>query len=94
MAQIRELFAGTLTPKEVLRTGENSGGLAKFYADLYVGLYYEALNLDNDSFRLVARAADNPAAVKNYMGDVARVHVILRKKAVSSTQARGSKVAK
>ncbi len=94
MAQIQQLFAGTMTPEEVLRAGEEAGGTAKFYADLYVGLYYEALDRDDESLRLVARAADNPAARKSYMGDVARVHVILRKKAASSTQVRDSKVAK
>jgi lipoprotein NlpI len=94
MAQIQQLFAGTITPKEVLQSGKDAGGPAKFYADLYVGLYCEALNLDDDSLSLVARAADNPAAAKNYMGDVARVHVTLRKKAAASSRGLGSKVAK
>ena len=84
MAQIQQLFAGSKTPEDVLRAGEEAGGTAKFYADLYVGLYYEARGLTDDSLRLIARAADNPAARKGYMGDVARVHVILRKKAVPS----------
>ena len=88
MAQIQQLFAGNMTPEEVLRAGEEAGGTAKFYADLYVGLYYEALDRDDESLRLVARAADNPAARKNYMGDVARVHVILRKK--TAADAAGS----
>jgi lipoprotein NlpI len=92
MAQIQQLFAGSKTPEDVLRAGEEAGGTAKFYANLYVGLYYEAHNQDDDSLRLVARAAENPAAKKNYMGDVARVHVILRKKAAPSTPARDAKV--
>ena len=94
MAQIQQLFAGTTTPEEVLRVGEEAGDTAKFYADLYVGLYYEALNRNDESLRFVARAADNPAARKNYMGDVARVHVMLRKKPASSTQIRGTEVSK
>jgi len=94
MAQIQQLFAGTMTPEEVLRAGEEAGGTAKFYADLYVGLYYEARRRDDESFRLVALAADNPAARKSYMGDVARVHVALRKKAASPSQTRGLHVAK
>jgi lipoprotein NlpI len=87
MAEIQELFAGTLTPEEVLRAQEEAGGPAKFYADLYVGLYYEASDRVEESLRLIARAADSPSAKNNYMGDVARVHLILRKKTESSRRA-------
>ena len=80
MAQIQRLFAGAMTPEEVLRVGEEAGGAGKFYADLYVGLYYEAVGRDDDSLRLVTFAAENSAAKNSYMGDVARVHVALRKK--------------
>jgi len=90
MRQIQHLFAGTTTPEEVLRVGEEGGDTAKFYADLYVGLYYEALARDDESRRFIVRAADNPAARKNYMGDVSRVHVRLRRKVSSSTQVRGA----
>jgi hypothetical protein len=86
MAQIHQLFAGTMTPQEVLRVGDSAGGVAKFYADLYVGLFFEALGRNEESLRLVAQAAENSAAKKSYMGDVARVHVILRKKSASSNQ--------
>lgn len=85
MAQVQQLFAGKLTPEEVLQAGKDAGGTAKFYADLYAGLYYEALGNADESLRLVAQAADNPAAKNSYMGDVARVHVALRKKPVSKT---------
>jgi len=80
MAQIQQLFAGTLKPDEVLRAGREAGGTAQFYADLYVGLYYEALSDDDDSLRLVTLAAENAAAKNSYMGDVTRVHVTLRSK--------------
>jgi len=86
MAQIRQLFAGNVTPEAVLRAGEDAGETAKFYADLYVGLYYEALNRSDESLRFVRRAADNPAAKESYMGDVARVHVALRTQKASSIQ--------
>lgn len=86
MAQIQQLFAGTMTPEEVLRVGEEAGEMAKFYADLYVGLYYEALGRDEESLRLLTLAADNPAGKDNYMGDVARVHVKLRKVASPRVQ--------
>jgi lipoprotein NlpI len=81
MAHIQQMFAGTMTPEAVLRVVEEAGDLAKFYADLYIGLYYEALDRDADSLRHMKRAADNPAAKDSYMGDVARVHVRLRMQA-------------
>ena len=84
MAQIQQMLAGATTTEDVLRAGEEAGGAAKFYADLYVGLYYEALGRDDESLRLVTLAANNRAAKNSYMGDVARVHVTLRKKATAS----------
>jgi hypothetical protein len=89
MAQIQQMFAGTVTPEEVLRAGVMSGGMAKFYAELYVGLYYEALDRNEESLRVISRAAMNPMANDHYMGDVARVHVALRKKTITSAQAPG-----
>ena len=88
MAKIQQMFAGTLPPEDVLRAGKDAGGAAEFYADLYVGLYYEALDRGEDSLRHVSRAADNPVGRKSYMGDVARTHVLLRKKADSSIRER------
>jgi lipoprotein NlpI len=79
MAQIQQMFAGTMSLDDVLKIGEESGGTAKFYADLYAGLYYEALDRNHESLRLIEFAAANPAAKDSYMGDVARVHVKLRK---------------
>ena len=87
MSQIQQMFAGTATPEEVLQVGEMVGGIAKFYAELYVGLYYEALDRNEESLRLIASAATNPMAKDHYMGDVARVHVALRKKAATSARA-------
>ena len=86
MAQIQQMFAGTMTPEEVLKVGEEAGGTAKFYADLYVGLYFEALDRDDESLRLIELAAANPAAKDSYMGDVARVHVKLRKQDPSANR--------
>jgi len=77
MAQIQKMFAGKLEPEEVLTAGNDAGGAAKFYADLYVGLYYEALGKTNDAFPYLKLAAENPTAKNSYMGDVARVHVSL-----------------
>ena len=91
MAEIQQMFAGKVTPDEVLRVGKEAGGSGQFYADLYVGLYYEALDRNAESLRLIERAAENRAAEKSYMGDVARVHVKLRKKADVSLRQSGSK---
>jgi type 1 glutamine amidotransferase len=92
MAQIQELFSGSTTPDEVLRVGEEAGGSGRFYAQLYVGLFYEALGQLDESLRLIASAAENPAAKDSYMGDVARVHVALRQNAAASPQ-RGNEQA-
>jgi tetratricopeptide (TPR) repeat protein len=86
MAQIQQLFAGDATPDEVLHVGEEAGGTGQFYAELYVGLYYEALGQLEESLRLITSAGENQAAKNNYMGDVARVHVALRQNASTSTQ--------
>lgn len=86
MKQIQEMFAGTMTPEEVLRAGQKAGGTAKFYTDLYAGLYFEALDRTEESLRLIAQAAANPATRNDYMGNVARVHVMLRKKSARSAQ--------
>jgi tetratricopeptide (TPR) repeat protein len=91
MAQVQRLFAGGTTPDEVLRIGEAAGGTGKFYAELYVGLYFESLGEHEASQRLIAAAAENPAAKDSYMGDVARVHVALRQSAATSAQPSAQK---
>jgi Tol biopolymer transport system component/lipoprotein NlpI len=78
MAQIQQMFAGTMTSDEVLKAGQATGGAAKFYADLYVGLYHEALGQTDESLRHIRLAADNSSAKGSYMHDVAVVHVALR----------------
>jgi hypothetical protein len=78
MAQIQQMFAGAISPEEVMRVGAEAGGTAKFYADLYVGLYYEAIGRDIESLRLIKLAAENLLALGNYMRDVAQVHATLR----------------
>lgn len=84
MAEILQLFAGTRSPEEIIRLGEQEGGTAKFYAELYVGLYFEAVGKDAESMGYLTAAAENPAAKESYMGDVARVHVRLRKQAAAA----------
>lgn len=75
MRQVYDMFRGTLMPDEVL----TAAGLqlsAQFYAQLYVGLYFEALGLDAQAFQYLTAAADDRfARVGGYMHTVARVHL-------------------
>ena len=91
MAQIQLLFSGKVSPDDVSKAGQNSGGTAKFYADLYVGLYYEVMGDDNQARRYIRLAAENPSARGSYMGDVARVHVALRANAKAAQPASHDK---
>lgn len=77
MKEIFELFAGKISPKQVLSAGKAGGDQSRFYADLYVGLYLEALGKKAESLQLIAQAAVNPKA-NHYMGDVARTHLLVR----------------
>jgi lipoprotein NlpI len=79
MREIYEMFRGTRRPEDVLAVAGTQPS-AQFYAHLYLGLYYEALN--NKALALehiTAAAADRFASVGGYMHTVARVHLgILR----------------
>jgi len=90
MSQIYELFGGKGTPEEVFTAAKAAGGSKTsdplFYANLYVGLYYEALADAKRAAEYITKAAqDFPA--EHYMGDVARVHAaLLKKKRTPPTQ--------
>ncbi len=75
MRQVYEMLRGTLEPAQVLAAGGSRPG-AEFYAQLYVGLYYEALG-DGRRARehITNAAADRYAGAGGYMHMVARVHV-------------------
>jgi lipoprotein NlpI len=75
MRQVYELLRGTMQPVEVLAAaGTQASG--QFYAQLYLGLYYEA---QGDARRarehITLAAADRFAAAGGYMHTVARVHL-------------------
>ena len=80
MKEVYEMFRGTLMPDAVLKAaGPTPSG--QFFAQLYVGLYYEA---QGDAARalpyITAAAADRFAAAGGYMHSVAKVHLgILRR---------------
>jgi len=74
MHEVYELYKGTMTPEQVLRAaGSDVGGL--FYANLYVGLYREAVgDASGGREQLAAAASDRFRSAGGYMHIVARVH--------------------
>jgi lipoprotein NlpI len=82
MAQVHALFAGKLTPDEVLaaaRAGNPAEAELRrrlFHAHLYVGLHHEAAGDAAAAREHVLTAAEKYAG-DDYMGDVARVHAAM-----------------
>ncbi len=84
MMEVHALFAGKSTPKKVMakamvgKVDEARRARQVFYANLYLALWFEA----NGDAKEAAKHLVPAAAVADehgYMGDVARVHAILRK---------------
>jgi lipoprotein NlpI len=83
MMQVHALFANKLKPEDVLKAA--SAGDPRqpqlnrqlFYAQLYLGLYCEAIGDDKQAREHIAKAAGE-FQTGDYMGDVARVHLQLR----------------
>jgi lipoprotein NlpI len=79
MAEVQKLFAGTATPDDVLSaTGKipaktAEGIAARFYANLYVGLYYEATGATKKAKEHITTAAEKYEN-DGYMWDVAAAH--------------------
>ena len=79
MREIYLLFAGKVGVESVLVAGIASPQ-ARFYAALYVGLYYEAQgDRERANFYIAQAASDEFATIGGYMYDVARVHMQVRK---------------
>ena len=86
MAQVHALFAGKAKPEDVL-TAAKAGDPPTdrldsqlFFAHLYLGLYFEAIENPERAREHIFQAATGYKA-DHYMGDVARVHAqVLRKK--------------
>ena len=84
MMEVHALFAGKSTSEKVMakaKTGkvdERRRARQVFYANLYLALWFEALGKDKEAAKYLKPAAA-VAADHGYMGDVARVHAILRK---------------
>ena len=82
MREVYEMFKGTMTPEAVLAAGTQSTS-GRFFAELYVGLYYEATgNKAAGLAHLKAAASEQYANAGGYMHRVAMLHPLL----VSSRQ--------
>ena len=80
MNKILDLFAGKLKPKDVLDTAENAKlagealKSARFYANLYVALYYES---EGDAKKCLEHLTEAVEKYKigDYMWDIADIHL-------------------
>ncbi len=84
MAEVFKMFAGKITPTEVLDVARDTTNRAdrrkyEYYAFLYIGLYEEMLGHPQAARKALAKAATlNPYQPGVLMGQVARVHLELR----------------
>jgi len=78
MKEIFALFAGKGKPEEVLAAAKKRDEI--FYAHQYLGLYYEAQGNRSKAQEHIDKAATE-FYMNHYMGEVARVHAKLLKKA-------------
>jgi len=89
MSQIYEMFAGRMTPEEVMKQASKTSSrvtngsaqhqLQLYYAHLYTGLYYEMLQDKTAALDSLKKAETvNPLGKSNFMGQVARVHLNIR----------------
>jgi lipoprotein NlpI len=75
MRQIYDMFRGALTSDDVLAAA-GTRPESQFYANLYVGLYFDALgNRDRAIVHIAEAASDRYARVGGYMHAVARIHL-------------------
>jgi lipoprotein NlpI len=74
MREVYQMFRGALTAEDVLKAAGN-GASGQFYANLYIGLYSEALGRKDLALKHIKEAASARfAAVGGYMHMVAVVH--------------------
>jgi len=84
MAEIQKLYAGKLQPADVLAAANKipanteAGIEARFYANLYVALYYEAEGQPKKVIEHLTPAVEK-YVIGHYMWDVANVHLQLLK---------------
>ena len=73
MRQIYQMFRGELSVEQVLKAG-GTRIESQFYAELYAGLYLEALGDGEGALKHIRNAAADRYSGAGYMHDVARVH--------------------
>ncbi len=84
MKQVLELFAGKLKPQEVIDAAENAKlegkelTSARFYAHLYVALFYESEKDDKKALEHITAAVEK-YKIGDYMWDVGDAHLKLLK---------------
>jgi lipoprotein NlpI len=76
MSEIYQMFRGAIPPALVLSAAGVEPG-PQFYAQLYVGLYQEAIGNKQGALEHIAIAAEDRYAGGGYMHMVARVHLRL-----------------
>jgi hypothetical protein len=77
MKEIYRMFSGSISPDSVLVAGV-SEPRSRFYAALYVGLYFEALGESRAEHYIREAASDQFAGAGGYMNRVAKVHMQVR----------------
>lgn len=73
MPEVYRMFAGTMTPEEVLESATEDAA-SQFYAHLYLGLYYQAIGDRDRGLEHIRIAADDRFG-PGYMHTVARIHL-------------------
>ena len=73
MTQIYQMFRGDLSVQQVLKAGGTQPE-SEFYAELYAGLYLEALGDAEQALTHIRKAAADRFSASGYMHGVARVH--------------------
>jgi lipoprotein NlpI len=75
MAQIYEMFRGKLSPQAVVSAAGDQLA-SQFYAQLYLGLYFEALGNERGAGEHIeAAASDRFSSAGGFMHTVAKVHL-------------------
>jgi lipoprotein NlpI len=79
MREVYQMFRGSLSPEAVLAAGGQDTS-ARFYAELYVGLYYEATgDIARAITHLKTAASERFAGTAGYMYRVATLHPLLQR---------------
>jgi lipoprotein NlpI len=73
MSQIYQMFRGNVSVEQMLKAGGTQLD-GQFYAELYAGLYLEALGDAKGALKHIRNGADDRYSGSGYMHDVARVH--------------------